>query len=74
MKVLGKTLLPVWTIVEVDLHENGMLVATINALDEDFVCRHKLFSITATIKFKTDDAINARSVEAEVSRYPCLHH
>ncbi len=42
MKVLGKTLLAVWTIVEVDLHENGMLVATINALDEDFVCRHKL--------------------------------
>jgi len=43
MKVLGKTLLAVWTIVEVDFHENGMLVATINALDEDFVCRHKLF-------------------------------
>ncbi len=43
MKVLGKTLLAVWTIVEVDLHENGMLVATINALDEDFVCRHKLW-------------------------------
>ena len=57
MKVLGKTLLAVWTIVEVDFHENGMLVATINALDEDFVCRHKLLSITTTIKFKTDNAI-----------------
>jgi hypothetical protein len=52
IKILGKTLLAVWTVVEVDLHENGMLVATINTLDEDFVCWHKPVSITATIKFK----------------------
>jgi len=38
----SQDLLPVWTVVG-GPHENGMLVATINALDEDFVCRHKLF-------------------------------
>jgi hypothetical protein len=36
----GNALLTVRAVLKIDFHEKGMLVAAINAMNVDFVCRH----------------------------------
>jgi hypothetical protein len=46
---LGDALLTVWTIVKVDSHEKGMLAPTINAMNVDFVGRHRLIFVAPVL-------------------------